>query len=157
MPTPYDTTKDFEDNTILNFFKYVNYELDTAYDTNILNKQFTLSNLYIYKKYKSINYILLLIIILCIVIIFLTALNKNVDYFDDNSYISIISIILVFSILYISYLVFDVYNRTNINYDEYNFNTKNNKNPLEENTKKKDYATIDISNVDSNKCIKPDI
>ena len=138
------------------FFKYVNYELDTAYDINILNKQFTLSNLYIYKKYKSINYILLLIILLCFVIIFFTVINKNVDYFDDNSYISIMSIILVFSILYISYLVFDLYNRNNLNYDEYNFNTKHNKKP-EEIIKKKNYATIDMSKVDSNKCIKPDI
>ena len=66
------------------FFNDINNDVTVIYDKNNLNKQYSLTNISIYKKYKSINYILGVIILLCIVIVILTMLNKNVPYFDDN-------------------------------------------------------------------------
>ena len=155
--SPYDETKDIEDDTMLQFFKYVDYELDTTINKNILNKQNSLFKLYEYKKYKSINYIFLVIILVCFVIIGLTIINKNISYFDNNFYMISVSLLLVFSIVYIGYLIFDVYTRNNINYDEYDFNTKNNKKQISNDNKKNNYSTFDISGVDLKNCIMPNI
>jgi hypothetical protein len=128
------------------FFNDINNDVTVIYDKNNLNKQYSLTNISIYKKYKSINYILGVIILLCIIIVILTMLNKNMPYFDDNSYIVIVSIILALGIVYIIKLVFDTITRSNLNFDEYEFATTNNEAPVTITTSNRaNYVMSDIS------------
>jgi hypothetical protein len=128
------------------FFDNIDQDVQKIYDKHNINKQYSLTNISVYKKYKSINYILGIIILLCIVLVVLTMMNKNMSYFDDNSYIVIVSIVLALSIVYIIKLVFDTTSRSNINFDEYEFSTSNNKIPSnKKNTKASDYVLSDIS------------
>jgi hypothetical protein len=129
-----------------NFLNDINYEVNKLNDNNLLNKQYSLTNISLYKKYKSINYLLGVIILLCIIVIILTALNKNVEYFDNTSYVIIISIVLALGIVYIVKLFFDIMSRSNINYDEYLFTKYNNSDTSNfSKTENKGYVTSDIS------------
>ena len=84
--TKYTTDEDTYDSCYTkNFLNDINYEVNKLNDNNLLNKQYSLTNISLYKKYKSINYLLGVIILLCIIVIILTALNKNVEYFDNTS------------------------------------------------------------------------
>jgi hypothetical protein len=129
-----------------NFLNDINYEVNKLNDDNLLNKQYSLTNISLYKKYKSINYLLGVIILLCIIVIILTALNKNVEYFDNTSYVIIISIVLALGIVYIVRLFFDIMSRSNINYDEYLYTKYNNIDTSSfSKTENKGYVTSDIS------------
>lgn len=129
-----------------NFLNDINYEVNKLNDNNLLNKQYSLTNISLYKKYKSINYLLGVIILLCIIVIILTALNKNVEYFDNTSYVIIISIVLALGIVYIVKLFFDITSRSNINYDEYQFTKYNNSDTSNfSKTENKGYVSSDIS------------
>jgi hypothetical protein len=129
-----------------NFLNDINYEVNKLNDNNLLNKQYSLTNISLYKKYKSINYLLGVIILLCIIVIILTALNKNVEYFDNTSYVIIISIVLALGIVYIVRLFFDIMSRSNINYDEYLYTKYNNIDTSSfSKTENKGYVTSDIS------------
>jgi hypothetical protein len=148
-----DNIKAYSDNTlnydscyVKQFLNNINEEVTILYDKNNLNKQVSLTNISNYKKYKSINYILGVIILLCIIIVLLTIINKNVSYFDNNSYIIVISIVLSFGLLYITKLFFDMSTRDKINFDEYSFSTNLTDPTLSKvNVTKKDYYISDIS------------
>ena len=133
-------------NIATQFFYNIDHDVQKIYDKHNINKQYSITNISVYKKYKSINYILGVIIILCIVLVLLTMMNKNMPYFDDNSYIVIVSIVLAVGIVYIIKLVFDTTSRSNINFDEYEFSTSNNTIPTnKKKTTATDFVLSDIS------------
>jgi len=148
-----DNLKAYENNNlnydscyVKQFLNNINEEVTILYDKNNLNKQASLTNIGIYKKYKAINYILGVVVVLCIIIVLLTIINKDVSYFDDTSYIIVMSILLSFGLVYITKLIFDLSTRDKINFDEYSFST-NLKDPKTStvNVSKKNYYVSDIS------------
>jgi len=114
----YDNYDSSKTNTLLNTVKD---EIKNAYDINNTNKTKSLNNIHTYKKYKSLNYILFIILSLLISVLLLTILHNNVEYFDETSYVITISIIISIGCIYIFQLIMDVLFRNNLNYDEYNF------------------------------------
>jgi hypothetical protein len=114
----YDNYDSSKTTTLLNT---VNDKIKNEYDINNTNKTKSLNNIHTYKKYKSLNYILFIILSLIISILLLTILHNNVQYFDSTSYVITISIIISIGCIYIFQLIMDVLFRNNLNYDEYNF------------------------------------
>jgi len=111
----------YDTNRTIHLLNTLNGELKNMYETNNTEKSKSLSNIYLYKKYKSLNYILFIILILIFSILFLTIIHKNITYFDSTAYIIVISVIISVGFLYVSQLIIDVLFRNNLNYDEYQF------------------------------------
>ena len=106
--------------------------LDTYYDllnskiyniANETNEDVLIArwNTYYYKKYQSQNNLLLFIIGVCVVIIVLKLINRNVPYFDRTSYLTILGIILALSIVVIFYKLVNIYYKDDRNFDEVDY------------------------------------
>jgi hypothetical protein len=125
--TPYNinVASDTSNNDVLNFYNEV---YDDINQFN-LDKENAFSNIYIYKRTKMINNIFYIIILICVIIILLTFINKTFKYFDDVAYLIICGILIAISILYIGYILFDLYFRSKLNFDEYDYNSFGTTNP----------------------------
>lgn len=75
-------------------------------------------NTYYYKRYKSENNILYVVMIILVLIIVLSLIRKNYPFFDDVSYSIIVGIILVGLLLYIVHSIWKLFYKDNLNYDE---------------------------------------
>jgi len=78
-------------------------------------------NTYYFKKYKAQNKLYIFIIIICIIIISLTFINKNYKYFDNLSYNIIIGVIVGLSIIYIAMDIWYIYKKDDMNFDEIDY------------------------------------
>ena len=87
-----------------------------------LDKENSISNIYVYKKTKMINKIFYMIISVCVIIILLTFINKTFKYFDDVAYLIICGIFVGVAFIYIGYILWDLYFRSELNFDEYDYN-----------------------------------
>jgi len=75
-------------------------------------------NTYYYKKYQSQNNLLLFIIGVCVVIIVLKLIHRNVPYFDKTSYLTILGIIIALSIVIIFFKLLNIFSKDDRNFDE---------------------------------------
>jgi hypothetical protein len=95
----------------------------TILDIKDDNLSITLNNIqwnnYYYKRYKKLNEILRVYIVVCIILIIIAKLQS--PYFDNLSYTLISGTILSLLFVYILYSLWDVFIRDNINFDEYDF------------------------------------
>ena len=77
-------------------------------------------NTYFHKQYAARIKIMKLIVLICFVIIFFIVL-MHLGWLPQELVTVIVVIVLVAGLMYIGYLVNDMYQRSNINFDEYNF------------------------------------
>ena len=132
-------------NTTTNSDQVLNFYNEVYDDINKFNldKETAISNIYVYKKTKMINKIFYMIIYVCVIIILLTFINKTFNYFDDVAYLIICGIFVGVAFIYIGYILWDLYFRSNINFDEYNYNKFGTTNPNRMSTQiNKSYSDI---------------
>jgi hypothetical protein len=77
-------------------------------------------NTYFHKQYTARIKIMKLIVLICFVIIFFIVL-MHLGWLPQELVTVIVVIVLVAGLIYIGYLVNDMYQRSNINFDEYDF------------------------------------
>ena len=77
-------------------------------------------NTYYHKQYAARIKIMKLIVLICFVIIFFIVL-MHLGWLPQELVTVIVVIVLFAGLMYIGYLVNDMYQRSNINFDEYNF------------------------------------
>lgn len=77
-------------------------------------------NTYFHKQYAARVKIMKLIVLICFVIIFFIVL-MHLGWLPQELVTVIVVIVLFAGLLYIGYLINDMYQRSNINFDEYNF------------------------------------
>ena len=138
-------------NTTTNSDQVLNFYNEVYDDINKFNldKETAISNIYVYKKTKMINKIFYMIIYVCVIIILLTFINKTFNYFDDVAYLIICGIFVGVAFIYIGYILWDLYFRSNLNFDEYDYNKFGTFNPSRiSHTTDKGYS--DISGIDIN-------
>lgn len=144
--TNLNTTTDSDQ--VLNFYNEV-YDDINRFN---LDKETAISNIYVYKKTKTINKIFYMIISVCVIIILLTFINKTFKYFDDVAYLIICGVFVGIAVIYIGYILWELYFRDNINFDEYNYNKFGTTNPPTI-TVHKDYSDISFNDISGNvKC-----
>jgi hypothetical protein len=108
-----------------------------------LDKENSISNINVYKKTKMFNKIFYIIIIVCVIVILLTFLNKTFKYFDDVAYLIICGVLLGVAILYVGYILWDLYFRSELNFDEYDYSKFGTYNPpLLQPNSNKNYSDI---------------
>ena len=119
-----------------------------------LDKENSISNIYVYKKTKMINKIFYMIISVCVIIILLTFINKTFKYFDDVAYLIICGIFVGVAFIYIGYILWDLYFRSNLNFDEYDYNKFGTTNPITMvSPVNKGYSDISFNDISGNvKC-----
>lgn len=78
-------------------------------------------NTYYYKRYKSENNILYVVIGILILIIVVSIIRNNYPFFDDLSYSIIIGIILVGLLIYIVSSIWKLFYKDKLNYDEIDY------------------------------------
>jgi len=119
-----------------------------------LDKEQSISNIYIYKKTKMINKIFYMIISVCVIILLLTFINKTFKYFDDIAYLIICGVFIALALIYIGYILWEVYFRSNINFDEYDYNKFGTTNPPKMSSHgDKGYSDISFNDISGNvKC-----
>ena len=115
---PYNIPTDTDGGKALSFYNDV---YDDISKFNI-DKENAFSNLNVYKKTKMINKIFYIIIIVCVIVILLTFINKTFNYFDDIAYLVICGALVGISMVYIGYILWDLYFRSMLNFDEYDYN-----------------------------------
>ena len=115
---PYNSETDTDSSKTLSFYNEVYADISKF---NI-DKENSFSNVNVYKKTKMINKIFYIIIIVCIIVILLTFINKTINYFDDIAYLVICGALVGLSIVYIGYILWDLYFRSELNFDEYDYN-----------------------------------
>ena len=77
-------------------------------------------NTYYHKQYAARIKIMKLIVLICFVIIFFIVL-MHLGWLPQELVTVIVVIVLFAGLMYIGYLINDMYQRSNINFDEYNF------------------------------------
>jgi len=119
-----------------------------------LDKEHAISNIYIYKKTKMINKIFYMIISVCVIILLLTFINKTFKYFDDIAYLIICGVFIGVAVIYIGYILWEVYFRSNINFDEYDYNKFGTTSPPKRSfNADKGYSDISFNDISGNaKC-----
>jgi hypothetical protein len=153
MSNPYNSIYDnYDSSGTINFYQLVNNEIIKLFNTSSVNKTYSLSNIYTYKKYRAINEILYIILFITIVILLLTILNKMVTYFDDVAYGILVGVIIAIGTIDIVRKIFDILFRNNINYDEYEY--KYDKPDKQYVYKNKPFSTSDSDEDSANKCNK---
>ncbi len=75
-------------------------------------------NTYYYKRYKSENNILYVVICILILIIVISIIRNKYPFFDDVSYSIIVGIILVGLLIYIVSSIWKLFYKDKLNYDE---------------------------------------
>ena len=103
------------------FYESVYNTLDTKNRDVDKTKELVLSNIYSYKKNKAQNKLLFVIIIMCIILIIISYLNKTFMLVNDTIYGFTIGTILGFTLIYIGYSLWEFSFRDNMNYDEYDY------------------------------------
>ena len=78
-------------------------------------------NTYYYKRYKSENNILYVVIGILFLIILISLIRKNYPFFDDVSYSIIVGIILVGLLIYIVSSIWKLFYKDQLNYDEIDY------------------------------------
>ena len=103
-------------------------------------------NTYYHKQYAARVKIMKLIVLICFVIIFFVVL-MHLGWLPQELVTVIVVIVLVAGLIYIGYLVNDMYQRSNINFDEYDFPFNSSKfgAQVANSTKKKNAASNDRS------------
>ena len=143
-------------NTTTNSDQVLNFYNGVYDDINKFNldKETAISNIYVYKKTKTINKIFYIIISVCVIIILLTFINKTFKYFDDVAYLIICGVFVGIAIIYIGYILWELYFRDNINFDEYNYNKFGTTNPPKMSSQvNKGYSDISFNDISGNvKC-----
>ena len=152
MSNPYNSIYDnYDSSGTINFYQLVNNEIIKLFNTSSVNKTYSLSNIYTYKKYKAINEMLYVLLFMTIAILLLTILNKMVTYFDDVAYGILVGVIIAIGTIDIVQKIFDILFRNNINYDEYEYKyDESNKKDV---YKYKSFSTSDDEDT-ANKCNK---
>jgi hypothetical protein len=139
-----EMTSETNSDQVLNFYNEVYNDINKFN----LDKENALSNIYIYKKTKMINKIFYMIIFICVIIILLTFINKTYKYFDDVAYLIMCGVLIAIATIYIGYLLWDLYFRSNLNFDEYDYNKFGTTNPSKIlSNPNKDYSDISGVNV----------
>jgi len=118
-PTGQQGTPDSEG--ILQYFNSVYDNLNTINDDNLISESNAKHNLYNYKKTKMYIHVLYVVIITCLVLLVLTFLRKQNNYFDDTAYLIVVAVSLGIALCYILYIVKDILFRDNMNFDEYDY------------------------------------
>ena len=116
-----DVSPEYDLNTVQPYFDDLLIDLKNIVHQQHENTQVSKMNTYAYKKYKSQNAILAFIIIVCVIIILLSLIQKRYPYFDETAYIITIGIILGLSIIYITMKIINIYMRDDTNFDEIDF------------------------------------
>ena len=103
-------------------------------------------NTYYHKQYAARIKIMKLIVLICFVIIFFIVL-MHLGWLPQELVTVIVVIVLFAGLMYIGYLINDMYQRSNINFDEYNFTFDSSKfgAQVENSTKKKAASSTDRS------------
>ena len=98
-------------------------------------------NTYYHKQYAARVKIMKLVVLICFVVIFFIVL-MHLGWLPQELVTVIVVITLFAGLVYIGYLINDMYQRSNINFDEYNFPFDSNKfsSQLSNSTKSKDAA-----------------
>jgi hypothetical protein len=78
-------------------------------------------NTYYYKRYKSENNILYVVIGILVLIIVISLIRNNYPFFDDMSYSIIVGIILAGLLLYIVSSIWKLFYKDKLNYDEIDY------------------------------------
>jgi hypothetical protein len=144
---PYTISTNTDSNDTLKFYKDVYHDINKLN----LNKEHSISNLNVYKKTKMINKIFYMIIIICVIIILLTFIHNTFDYFDDVAYLIMCGVLVGISFVYIGYILWDLNFRSELNFDEYDYNKFGTFSPtLIPANNNKDYSDISGANI---KCL----
>ena len=152
MSNPYNSIYDnYDSSGTITFFELVNNDIIKLFNKANVDKTYSLSNIYTYKKYKAINEMLYVLLFMTIAILLLTILNKMVTYFDDVAYGILVGVIIAIGTIDIVQKIFDILFRNNINYDEYEY--KYDKPDKKYVYKNKPFATSDEDD-NANKCNK---
>ena len=103
-------------------------------------------NTYYHKQYEARVKIMKLIVLICFVVIFFIVL-MHLGWLPQELVTILVVIVWFSGLLYIGYLVNDMYQRSNINFDEYNFTFDSSKfgAQVENSTKKKAASSTDRS------------
>ena len=110
------------DNTgVLNYFNSVYDDVNIINNDNLIHEKNAKYNVYNYKKTKMYINVLYVVIITCVIILLLTFLRKQNNYFDSTAYLIIVSISLGIAACYILYLLKDILFRDKMDFDEYDF------------------------------------
>ena len=117
-----DDSLPYENSGVLQYFNSVHDNINEINNNNLVDQNNAKHNLYNYKKVKMYNSVLYIVIITCVIVLLLTFLHKNNNYFDNTSYLIIVSIFIGISVCYILYLLKDIIFRDNMNFDEYDYN-----------------------------------
>ena len=78
-------------------------------------------NTYYYKRYKSENNILYVVISILVLIIILSLIRRKYPFFDDISYSILVGIILAILLIYIVFSIWKLFYKDNLNYDEHDY------------------------------------
>jgi hypothetical protein len=131
------------------FYESVYNTLDTKNRDVDKTKELVLSNIYSYKKNKAQNKLLFVIIVMCVILIIISYLNKKFMLLNDTMYAFTMGTIIGFTLIYVGYSLWDFSFRDNMNYDEYDydkFGTINTKPSLNKVTDTDYTSTNDSSN-----------
>lgn len=104
-------------------------------------------NTYYHKQYTARVKIMKLLVLICFIIIFFIVL-MHLGWLPQELVTVIVVIVLFAGLLYIGYLVNDMYQRSNVNFDEYNFGSFDSNKfgaQVANSTKKKKAASTDRS------------
>ena len=110
-----------ENPGVLQYFNSVYDDLNNINNDNLINENNAKYNLYNYKKTKMYIQVLYVVIITCLILLVVTFLRKQNNYFDDTAYLIVVGISLGIACCYILYLVKDIMFRDNMNFDEYDY------------------------------------
>jgi hypothetical protein len=108
-------------NSINNYRNFLKYPITSDEFPKYIRMIY--KNTYNYEKYKNQIQNLYVINLYCLIIILLSILKNNFIFFDDFAYSTIIGVLLALLFTYIMYNMWNNYLRSNIIYDEYDFNS----------------------------------
>jgi hypothetical protein len=136
----------YDNKGVLNYFNSVYDDVNNINNDNLINEKNAKYNVYNYKKNKMYINVLYVVIITCIIVLILTFIRKQNNYFDSNAYLIIVSISLGIAACYILYLLKDILFRDKMDFDEYDFSRYGTGSPLDTSANNVwDNTTIDIS------------
>lgn len=115
------TTNGVDSPGVLNYFTSVYDDVNNINNDNLINEKNAKYNVYNYKKTKMYINVLYVVIIACVIVLLLTFLRKQNNYFDSTAYLIIVSISLGIAACYILYLLKDILFRDKMDFDEYDF------------------------------------
>jgi hypothetical protein len=121
----------YENSGVLKYYNSVYDNINELNNNNLIDQHNAKHNLYNYKKVKMYNNVLYVVMITCVILLLLTFLHKNNNYFDGTAYLIIVAIFLGIAVCYILYLLKDIIFRDNMNFDEYDYNRYGSGSPVD--------------------------